>query len=100
MKPRTPLGVDHRERGEQTEPEHPAVGRVERFAQQQSDAHARDRRLPERGAEKRHAPRDNQMADASQQRREQQDADEAANEKRIFEEIGEAHLGFVGFVGS
>ena len=69
---RAPLDVHHRQRRQQAEAEHAAVRRVQRLAEQQPDAHAGDRRLSERGAEKRHPPRDDQVAEAAEQRREQQ----------------------------
>ena len=69
---RTPLRVHHRKRRQQREAEHAAIGRVQRLTDEQPHADAGDRRLSERRAEKCHPPRDHEMAEPAQQRREQQ----------------------------
>src|SRR5439155_22796240 len=79
------LHEDHPQRREQTEAEHASVRGVERLAKQQTDGHAGKRGLAERGAEKRHPSRDDEMAQASEHRRQDQHTEESTNEKWILE---------------
>ena len=79
-----PLDVHHGERGEQTEPEHATVRRVEWLTEQQADGDAGQGGLTERRAEERHPSRDDQVTEPAQNRREHQDAEKATNEKRIL----------------
>src|SRR5207244_11589813 len=61
-----PFHVDHGERRQEAEAEHAAIRRVERLPEQQPEGDARDGRLTERGAEERHASRDDEMAHAAE----------------------------------
>ena len=69
-----PLHEHHGERGDQAEPEHAAVRRVQRLADEQPDGHAGQRRLAERRAEERHPARDDEMTESAEHRRQHEHA--------------------------
>src|SRR6202035_2951778 len=52
--------------------------------EQQAERDARDRRLAERRAEERHAPRHDQMAYTAEDRREHEHAQKSPHEKRVL----------------
>ena len=71
----------------------PAVRRVERLAECDSEREPGERRLPERRRQEREAARDDDVGERAEQRREQQRRDQPAHEERVGEDSGSVPRG-------